>query len=151
MYATAVAGDGTVGPDEVKLTVGGELGGGAALLRLATLRLLNRLLSKELKFDVRVYVKNGSLYNIAATSENAARLMRFLAVTAPSAGGRYLSEKYEEFVKDARVEVRLDENGIRRTEKDHVAADLIISEAGVAVKYNVYLRRDDIMLHPLDG
>jgi hypothetical protein len=72
--------------------------------------------------------------------------MRFLAVTAPSAGGRYLSEKFEEFVKDARVEVRLDENSIRRTEKGRVAADLIISEAGVAVKYNVYLRRDDIML-----
>jgi hypothetical protein len=146
MYTTAVAGDGTVGPDEVKLTVGGELGGGVALLRLATLHLLNQLLSDELKFDVRVYVRNGSLYNIAATSENAARLMRFLAVTAPSAGGRYLSEKFEEFVKDARVEVRLDENSIRRTEKGRVAADLIISEAGVAVKYNVYLRRDDIML-----
>jgi hypothetical protein len=41
MYATAVAGDGHVGPDEIMLTVGGELGGGAALLRLATLYLLN--------------------------------------------------------------------------------------------------------------
>ena len=29
MYATALAGDGTVGPSMVKLTVGGELGGGA--------------------------------------------------------------------------------------------------------------------------
>jgi hypothetical protein len=28
MYATAVAGDGTVGPREIGLTVGGELGGG---------------------------------------------------------------------------------------------------------------------------
>jgi hypothetical protein len=34
MYATAVAGDGSVGPGEVELAVGGELGGGAALLRL---------------------------------------------------------------------------------------------------------------------
>ncbi len=32
MYATAVAGDGSVEPEKVKLTVGGELGGGAALL-----------------------------------------------------------------------------------------------------------------------
>jgi hypothetical protein len=47
MYATALAGDGTVGPREVILAVGGELGGGAALLRLATLHLLNRLLSKR--------------------------------------------------------------------------------------------------------
>jgi hypothetical protein len=41
MYATAVAGDGTVGSKRVELTIGGELGGGAALLRLATLHLLN--------------------------------------------------------------------------------------------------------------
>jgi hypothetical protein len=40
-YATAVAGDGTVGPGYVTLAVGGELGGGAALLRLATLQLFN--------------------------------------------------------------------------------------------------------------
>jgi hypothetical protein len=46
-------------------------------------------------------------------------------------------------VKETRVEVRVD--NIRRTEKDHVAADLIISEGGVAVKYNVYLR-DAIVL-----
>ena len=56
MYATAVAGDGTVGPDVVRLIVGGELGGGAALLRLATLHLLNQLLPDELKFGVRTYV-----------------------------------------------------------------------------------------------
>jgi hypothetical protein len=37
----------------------------------------------------------------------------------------------------ARLEVRLD--NIRLTDKGHVAADLIISEASVAVKYNVYL------------
>jgi hypothetical protein len=46
-----------VGPDEVMLIVGGELGGGAALLRLATLHLLNRLLPDELKFGVRVYAR----------------------------------------------------------------------------------------------
>lgn len=36
--------------------------------------------------------------------------------------------------------------GLRRTEKGRVAADLTISEGGIAVKYNVYLRRDDILL-----
>jgi hypothetical protein len=41
MYATAVAGDGSVESGRVVLAVGGELGGGAALLRLATLYLLN--------------------------------------------------------------------------------------------------------------
>jgi len=146
MYATAVAGDGSVESSKVVLTVGGELGGGAALLRLATLHLLKEHLSNELKFDVRTYVRNGSLYNIAAYGENAAGLMRLFTVSAPSAGGGYLSEKFEEFVEAAKVEVRLDKNSIRRTKKGRVAADLTISEGGVAVKYNVYLRGDAIEL-----
>jgi hypothetical protein len=77
----------------VELTVGGELGGGAALLRLATLHLLNQLLPDELKFNARIYVKKDRYYDIAAYGENAARFMRLLAVTAPSAGGGYLSPK----------------------------------------------------------
>ncbi|MFZ8807199.1 MAG: PaRep2b protein, partial [Pyrobaculum sp.] len=144
MYATAVAGDGSVGPGEVELAVGGELGGGAALLRLAALHLLNRLLPDELKFGVQVYVGEGRCYNITATSENATRLMRLLAVTAPSAGGKYLSDKFNEFVKEARVEMRVD--NIRLTESGYVAADLTISEACVTVKYNVYLLKHDIRL-----
>jgi hypothetical protein len=92
MYATAVAGDGTVGRRLVELAVGGELGGGAALLRLATLRLLNRLLPDELRFYVRIYVKRGRYYYIAAYGEDATRFMRLLAVSAPSAGGEYLGE-----------------------------------------------------------
>ncbi len=66
-------------------------------------------------------------------------------MTAPSAGGGYLSEKFNEFVKEARVEVQLDKDSIRLT-KRNVAADLTISEASVGVKYNVYLRKDDILL-----
>ncbi len=143
MYATAVAGDGTVGPNIVMLTVGGELGGGAALPRLAALQLLSRLLPDELKFNVRTYVERSRYYRIAATGENAARFMRLLAVTAPSAGGEYLSEKFNEFVKKARVEVRF---GIIWRTKRNVAADLTISEAGIAVKYNVYLHKDGILL-----
>jgi hypothetical protein len=139
IYATAVAGDGTVEAQSVMLTVGGELGGGAALLRLAALLLLNKLLPDKLKFNVRIYVKKDRYYDIATYGENAARLKRLLAVSAPSAGGGYLSEKFEEFVKDARVEVRLDENSIRQTKKGRVAADLTLSEAGIDVKYNVYL------------
>jgi hypothetical protein len=145
MYATAIAGDGSVGPGEVMLTVGGELGGSAALLRLATLHLLNQLLSKELKFGVRIYVGEG-VFNITASGEDAARFKRLLAVYASSAGGEYLSEKFNGFVEAVQVEVRLDKNSIRRTEGGLVAADLTISEAGVAVKYNVYLRKDDILL-----
>ncbi len=145
MYATAVAGDGSVGPGEVMLAVGGELGGGAALLRLAALYLLNELLTKELKFGMHTYAVEG-IYRITATGEDAARLKRLLAVSAPSDGRKYLSDKFNEFVKEARVEVRLDENSIRLTERGLVAADLTISEGDVAVKYNVYLSKDDIRL-----
>jgi hypothetical protein len=145
MYATAVAGDGTVGRRLVGLVVGGELGGGAALLRLATLHLLNQLLPKELKFGVRVYKERGRYYNITAYGEDAARFMRLLAVSAPSAGGEYLSEKFEEFMEAAKVEVRIDKNSIRQTENG-VAADLTISEGGIEIKYNVYIRGDTIEL-----
>ena len=145
MYATALAGNGHVGPGEVGLTVGGELGGGAALLRLATLHLLNQLLSDELKFYARIYVDEG-VYYIAARGENAARFKSLLAVSAPSAGGEYLSEKFNGFVEAAQVEVQLDENSIRLTDGGNVAADLTISEGGVDVKYNVYLRKDHILL-----
>jgi hypothetical protein len=144
MYATAVAGDGHVGPREIRLAVGGELGGGAALLRLATLHLLNQLLPDELKFGVRAYVRNGSLYNIATYGENAARFMRLLAVSAPSAGGEYLSGKLDQFVEAAQVEVRLGD--IWLTASGNVTADLTISEASIAVKYNVYLSEDAIEL-----
>jgi hypothetical protein len=144
MYATALAGDGTVGPGEVTLVVGGELGGGAALLRLATLHLLNQLLSEELKFKVRVYVGEGRNYDVTATGEDAARFKRFLAVSAPSAGGEYLSEKFDKFVEEARVEVR--PGDVRRTDGGNVAADLIISEGDIKIKYNVYLRKDAIVL-----
>jgi len=145
MYATAVAGDGAVGPYDVWLTVGGELGGGAALLRLATLHLLNQLLPDELKFSARVYIGEG-VYRIAAYGEDAAKFKRLLAVSAPSAGGGYLSEKFDGFVEEARIEVQLDKNSIRLTESGNVAADLIISEGGVAVKYNVYLRENKVEL-----
>ena len=138
MYATALAGDGTVERKSVVLAVGGELGGGATLLRLAALHLLNQLLPDELKFDARIYV-DGGVYNIAATGENAARFMRFLAVSAPSAGEEYLSDKFKKFMKETQVEVWLDKDSIRLTEGGRVAADLIISEVGIAMKYNVYL------------
>ena len=45
---------------------------------------------------------------------------------------------------EAQVAVRLDRDSIRRTPRGRVAADLTISEGGVDVKYNVYLREHDI-------
>ncbi len=69
--------------------------------------------------------------------------MRLLAVSAPSAGGEYLSEKFNEFVKEARVEVR--PSNIRLT-RCGAAADLTLSEDNIAIKYNVYLRDKAIEL-----
>ncbi len=106
MYATAIAGDGTMRRRRVGLTIGGELGGGAALLRLATLHLLNQLLPKELKFNTRAYEGKSRYYNIVAYGENATRFKRLLAVSAPSAGGRYLSDKFNGFAEEAQVDVR---------------------------------------------
>jgi hypothetical protein len=144
MYATAVAGDGSVRPREVDLVVGGELGGGATLLRLATLLLLNQLLPDKLKFNARVHVGERRYYSITATGENAARFNRILAVTAPSTGGEYLSDKFNEFVEAAKVEVRVD--SIRLTGNGNVAADLTISEGDIEIKYNVYLSEKAIEL-----
>jgi hypothetical protein len=144
MYATALAGDGHVERRLIVLAVGGELGGGTALLRLATLHQLNQLLSDKLKFNARIYVERGRYYYIVSSGENAARFMRLLAVSAPSAGGEYLSDKFNEFVKEAKVEVR--PGNIRLTDGGNVAADLIVSEGGVAVKYNVYLSENAIEL-----
>ncbi len=79
-----------------------------------------------------------------ANGEDAVRFMRLLAVTASSAGRKYLSEKFNEFVKETQVEVRFD--NIRLTQDGNVAADLTISEADTAVKYDVYLRKDAIVL-----
>jgi hypothetical protein len=142
MYVTALAGDGHVGSKRVELTIGGELGGGAALLRLAAFHMLNQLLRDELKFNTRIYVARG-IYRIAARGENAARLKRLLAVSAPSASGGYLSEKFNEFVETAKVEVR--PGDIRLTDRGHVAADLTISEVGATVKYNVYVRNTVVL------
>jgi hypothetical protein len=146
MYATAVAGDGHVGPDRVILAVGGELGGGATLLRLATLYMLNQLLSDELKFNVRVYMGKGRYYDITTTSEDATKFKRLLAVSAPSASGEYLSPKFEEFMETAQVKVQLNKDSIKLTDSGNIAADLIISEGGVAVKYNIYLSEKAIEL-----
>jgi hypothetical protein len=72
--------------------------------------------------------------------------MRLLAVAAPSAGGGYLSPKFDGFVGETRVEVRLDRDNIKQTESGRVAASLVISEGGVDVKFNAYLRENAIML-----
>jgi hypothetical protein len=106
------------------------------------LHLLNQLLPDELKFGARVYLEEGRYYRIAASGENAARLKRLLAVSAPSAGGEYLSPKFDQFMEEAKVEVQV---GNISDASSGIAADLIISVGNISIKYNVYLT-DYIML-----
>ncbi len=54
-----------------------------------------------------------------------------------------LSEAVELSAKEA---LNVSWEGLRRTDKGLVAVDLTISEVNAAVEYNVYLRRDDILL-----
>jgi hypothetical protein len=56
----------------------------------------------------------------------------------------YLSPKFKEFMKETQVEVR--PGNIRLTPSGLVAADLTISVGDAAVKYDVYLRGDAIVL-----
>ena len=58
---------------------------------------------------------------------------------------RIINHKLAEAVELGAEGLSVSWEGLRRTESGLVAADLIISEAGIAVKYNVYLR-DDIEL-----
>jgi hypothetical protein len=59
---------------------------------------------------------------------------------------RIINHKLAEAVKLGAGGLDISWEGLRRTKKGRVAADLTISEGNAAVKYNVYLRRDDILL-----
>ncbi len=59
---------------------------------------------------------------------------------------RLKSHKLAEAVRLGAEGLSISWEGLRRTDKGRVAADLTISEGGVAVKYNVYLRGDAIGL-----
>jgi hypothetical protein len=59
---------------------------------------------------------------------------------------RIINHKLAEAVKLGAEGLNVRWEGLRRTDKGLVAADLIISEGGVAVKYNIYLLKDAILL-----
>ena len=59
---------------------------------------------------------------------------------------RIINYKLAEAVKLGTKGLNVSWEGLRKTDKGLVAADLIISEGGVAVKYNTYLLKDAILL-----
>jgi len=91
----------------------------------------------------------GSAFLVATSGVGAARLAGLYFLFGPpllEGDERIINHKLAEAVKLAAEGLNISWEGLRRTEGGPVAADLIISEAGVAVKYTVYLRIHDIRL-----
>jgi len=95
--------------------------------------------------------KVSGAFIVAASGDDAARLARLYFLFGPpllEGDDRLKSHKLAEAVKlgaEEALNIRWEELR-RRTEGGRVAADLIILEGGAAVKYNVYLRSEDILL-----
>jgi len=90
----------------------------------------------------------GNAFLVATSGVGAARLARlYFLYGSPLLEGdeRIINHKLAEAVKLGAEGLDIRWEGLRLT-KSRVAADLIISEAGVAVKYTVYLRIHDIRL-----
>jgi len=93
----------------------------------------------------------GTAFDVVASGGDAVRLARLYFLFGPPLleGGddRLKNHKLAEAVElGAKEALNIRWEGLRRTEKGHVAADLTISEGGVDVKFNVYLLENAILL-----
>jgi hypothetical protein len=91
----------------------------------------------------------GGAFLVAALGGDAVKLARLYFLFGPpllEGDDRFKNHKLAEAVKLGAEGLDIRWEGLRKTKSGRVAADLTISEAGAAVKYNVYLRRDDILL-----
>jgi hypothetical protein len=136
----AIGGDGYVSAarKEVGLTSGER---GIALLWGAVFA------AYGIKAEVR---RAGRGFDVVASGDGAARLVRlYFLYGSPLLEGdkRIINHKLAEAMKLAAEGLSIRWEGLRkRTEDSPVAANLIISAGGATVKYNVYLRRDEIVL-----
>jgi len=99
-----------------------------------------------IKTEVR---KVGSVFHVVASGVGAARLAGlYFLYGAPLLEGdeRIINRKLVEAVELGAEGLDIRWEGLRRTKGGRVAADLIISVGGVAVKYNIYLRGHDVSL-----
>jgi hypothetical protein len=99
-------------------------------------------------YGVEAEVREGAFF-VAALGGNAVKLARlYFLFGLPLLEGddRLKNHKLAEAVKLGAEGLSVSWEGLRKTKGGRVAADLTISETGAAVKYNVYLRRDDILL-----
>ncbi len=91
----------------------------------------------------------GRKFHVVASGVGAAGLAGlYFLYGSPLLEGdeRIINHKLAEAVKLGAEGLDIRWERLRKTDKGLVAADLTISAGGVAVKYNVYLRRDDILL-----
>ena len=102
-------------------------------------------------YGIRAEVRDvGSAFDVVASGGDAVRLARLYFLYGPpllEGDKRLKSHKLAEAVElGAKEALNVGWRGLRRTEGGLVAADLTISEGGVDVKYNAYLRSDAIEL-----
>jgi len=91
----------------------------------------------------------GSMFQVVVSSSGAVRLAGlYFLYGFPLLEGdeRVINHKLAEAVELGAEGLSVSWDGLRKTKGGRVAADLTISETSIAVKYNVYLRRDDILL-----
>jgi hypothetical protein len=91
-----------------------------------------------------------SVYDVIASGDDAVKLAGLYFRYGPpllEGDERIINHKLAEAMKLGAEGLSVSWEGVRRrTEGGPVAADLTISDGGAAVKYNVYLRRDEIEL-----
>jgi hypothetical protein len=88
-------------------------------------------------------------FQVIVSGDDAARLARlYFLYGGPLLEGdeRIINHKLAEAVKLGAEGLDVSWEGLRRTDRGHVATDLTISVGDVKIKYNVYLRRDKIEL-----
>ncbi len=102
-------------------------------------------------YGIRAEVRGADrAFQVAASGGDAVRLARLYLLFGPPLleGGdeRVINHKLAEAVElGAEGALNIGWRELRRT-KSGIAADLTISEGGVEVKFNAYLRKDDILL-----
>ncbi|MCC6067348.1 MAG: PaRep2b protein [Pyrobaculum sp.] len=108
------------------------------------------LVAHGIKAEVRKTGSDGNALNVVASGGGAARLARlyFLYGAPLLEGGDNMvkNHKLTEAVELGAGGLDIRWEGLRRTDKGLVAADLIISGDGAAVNYNVYLSKNTIEL-----
>jgi hypothetical protein len=101
-------------------------------------------------YSIKAEVRDaGSASRVIVSGGDAARLAGLYFLFGPpllEGDEKVINHKLADAVELGAEGLNVSWEGLRRTEGGLVAANLIISEAGITVKYNVYLLKDAILL-----